>query len=205
MVFITGLLIATRFWGYFYSRDDAYKSGLMNQFRIGFFLLLIALFFLILCWMGFLLVSLLRDKNRKSMKNSWLRVFLIIALLASLIFMNTHQPAAKNFLAGFKERMQSHADIYGIQQWLEKLPDGYDGGILHEKSDWPEAVNTLKPNFIIVSSKDRSRNVELWWGGGFVHWGLVVSTMNIDVKDRRDFLDDGFTLALTDESYVWVE
>jgi len=111
--------------------------------------------------------------------------------------LNYSVPGYIPFMMGFRERMQSQANIAGIRKWIGKGFSSKEGEIV--PSTWPASVKKLSPKFVTIKLEGKA--VKLWWGGGFGHWGLVVGPEDMVFPVSKD----EFIVPIASGAYVWSE
>jgi hypothetical protein len=74
-----------------------------------------------------------------------------------------------HYVRGFEDWSRSHVNVPAIQTWagLLQLPPNTDV----PPSSWPPEVQRLQPEYVRTLAHG---SVDLWWGGGFGHWGLTI-------------------------------
>lgn len=116
------------------------------------------------------------------------------------------------YVRGFARYVKMHADIEGIQNWLDTLDrNEYTGpyGSIGEKcfavAEQPACVASLNPTRVTVRlDETKDLTVKLLWGGGPIgHWGIVVGPedMPMPPSDRSKFGEQRFPLAAG--AYIW--
>jgi hypothetical protein len=116
------------------------------------------------------------------------------------------------YVRGFTSYVKTHADIEGIQNWLDTLNrNEYTGpyGSRAEKcfavAEQPACIASLNPKRATVWPDDtKDLTVKLLWGGGLIgHWGIVVGRkdMPIPPSDTSRFGEQRFRLA--PGAYLW--
>lgn len=144
----------------------------------------------------FLWARLVWISRRWNWASKWLSGACIAVLISpASCFLTFPQGSASAFDSGFRDRCHKDADIAAIREWAATLDPAEYTAIA--KSTWPDSVTSLNPTDAIIREP---RTVQLFWGGGFHHWVLVVAP---DETTTIQF-DHGTTPPLEVEPGAWV-
>jgi hypothetical protein len=127
-----------------------------------------------------------------------LAAMLLSISIVTVACVATGEPRCHYFLNGFRAWVLETADLAKIREWSRSL-EPTDRPIPEAK--WPQAVSTLKPVSVSLYGPDAAE-VQLNWGGGFMHWGLVVRRDKGESDDRSRF---EYTIDVAPESYIWID
>ena len=130
-------------------------------------------------------------------------LFFFIFKLKDIVFSKPEDiiPFTNKFLQEMKEK----ADIPAIRSWLNSSPNKYNSGVWVDGSEWPKCIKELSPNDIQVFYDNNNRQIQLTWGGGFGHWGLIVGPENMEIPES-DFEPHGeYRAFLEPGAYVFHE
>ena len=114
-------------------------------------------------------------------------------------------PGATPFTHGFRDRIQSKADILAIRSWLRTLEkeDYIESGKPLYRDKWPDSLRELKPPSIYLwPDKNDLPFVKITWGGAIFHWGLTISLKDMEISPS--VLDDEYEAWLLVEPGVYV-
>ncbi len=111
---------------------------------------------------------------------------------------------ATPFTHGFRDRIQSKADIPAIRSWLRTLnKKDYDIQDRLSRDKWPESLRKLKPPSVFLSpDKNENLFVRIAWGRGFFHWGLTIGMEYMALPSS--YLDEKYESWLLVEPGVYV-
>ena len=174
------------FWAY----GSAYLGGFINSGIILVIGWLSVLGLILLCLLLIILefIRALYLTRLKQIHYFGARILLIIfSFWFSIIFYNTHLFTANciPFTKGLAHWAEHHVDVAVLEEFLrnfavdeEKIPEGGDSYAL-DISEWPGAVKKWRPNGVgITNVYDKNhRQMNFFWGGGFLGWGMVVGAI----------------------------
>ena len=86
--------------------------------------------------------------------------------------------------------------------------DYTDYAIRLHSDKWPKSLKVLNPYrsiATIFADKNGNPEVVLWWGGGFMHWGVAIGMENMQISHSafRDY--SAYKLPVEPGVYVWFE
>jgi hypothetical protein len=107
-----------------------------------------------------------------------------LLLLASFCFMagwscSGQRGNYKVFLDGFAARSERHINAQNLQNWAVELLDQHENAHTYNyvrPQDLPDFVRKLKASGVLITSfvYTHARFVQLEFGGGFEHFGIIV-------------------------------
>jgi hypothetical protein len=112
---------------------------------------------------------------------------------------STARPGANYFLEGFKQFADQNADLQAIRSWQPR-PDNEN---FVPSVQWPEAVARLSPQYVQARAIQGSLETTLTFGGGFMHWGIIVRS-GPNAARLREHDASVETILLNDWAEVWV-
>lgn len=178
------VVVLASFWNRFEYLDGWYLTAYSSGLLIMLALLMISVTVLILLnliWLskGF---SLSRIMN----------VCLLAVVAFSGIFFwfrNKKQPGYISYMCGFTTRMKHKINIEDLRSWAVGLlnRDNSNYRILSQSS-WPSFVRQLQCSQVLISNRVNSgaRFVQLEFGGGFAHYGLIVGSQTLTMSSDRN-------------------
>ena len=187
LIIITILTISTSECLFLYF--SPYLGGLRNKGSL-FLLCFIVILFLEPLKIFIVLAAIIRIFSKSIFSNKHAKY--LSALLSFLIligswswlvtFMIDGNPIPK-FLKGYEKWVTKNIDINSVQNWLESgEADKYiierDSNNYFEDSrdNLPDFITSQDPSYIFFNGQDteRGKSIELEWGGGMEHWGIVI-------------------------------
>lgn len=130
-----------------------------------------------------------------------------IALFVASLFVSEdshlNRPPFKSFACGFKDRVRSKGGIESIRDLLRtfRKPDEREIAPRIPYEEWPKSLKALNPKTVFLcEDKNGTGYIMARWGGGFLPWGLIIGTQNIDIPPS----DSQYRLLLEPGVYIWV-
>ena len=185
-----------------------YVGGLacVRPFVLVFCLLLPSVAVLSYCMIR-LIVRLIRQWSLLGRRGRLLRVAVVFAVPILIVIGSQGRVTDRPFLQGFAHRVENRANLAALQSWLTELENlGYKHGDNLPEDDWPTEVRSLSPVFVRVIGPPFEKNTQLQlvWGGGFGHWGLLVgpTTMETPVPGEGGLEEH---MEIVPGVYAWEE
>lgn len=127
---------------------------------VGIFLICLVVLAIILCWF--------KSWWQSVVNFSLIAMVVIVFIFGKGLFPHPEKPS---FLVGFNERLSNKIDVPAIRAWMStlKFEDGKD-----VPSPWPEVIDRLEPEYVLMREDEGRKTIEIRWGSGFSHWGLTV-------------------------------
>jgi hypothetical protein len=129
-------------------------------------------------------------------------VSLAIWITAAGYVLFSSEPHIVNFMEGFRDRMLAEADVASIREWaLENQQNlWWKSNSVVPASNWPQCILRLSPRDVIIE-KDQGKKwiVRLFWGTGFMHWGIDIGPPEMPTPTSGDEL----VMQLQSGVYVW--
>jgi hypothetical protein len=151
--------------------------------------------FAIICGLGVLIrliVRLIRDNSSHFAGNElivrWL--CLLIYMVVAYFILNSR---FLTFEKGFLETVERRVDPDLLQKWaIERLAlhQATNATVQIPSTELPSFVVRIRPSgapAALISELDGHRFVELVWGGGFGHWGLIIGPPNFEVPEQKGY------------------
>jgi hypothetical protein len=129
--------------------------------------------------------------------------FAMVALLSPIMYVQGDR-FGRPFIHGFHRRMIIKTDVPSIREWLLTVEIDEDNlsREIH-REDLPKCLLKLQPPFCIVKLVEANeRIVNLIWGTGFGHWGLVIGSPKSSTHESNE---SDYILPLEPGVYVWLE
>ena len=222
LVFIVVYVILVPIGGFHYF-CGWYNPNLLFRVACCFFLveIVLLLLFTVICTKRLFNNWTKYTQRKRFIRIIYICIFLFFTLsLFTPINILMYSPGYQPFIYGFRERIESNADIEDIRNWLETLQDEDCNGetiSLHSDSvpfkshwpnsiEWPESLKVFNPSYAILSLDENGNpKMSLTWGGPFGHWGVVIGMedMEIPPSDLRRYGE--YRLPLEPGVYVWHE
>jgi len=92
----------------------------------------------------------------------------IIVGVGYLSFSSMQRPA-HYFLVGFREFLDSHADLPEIRRWFHSRHFESDD---IPPAEWPREIAELSPSHVFVWAEGDT--LVLFWAGAYFNWGVVL-------------------------------
>jgi len=132
-------------------------------------------------------------------------VMFVLAAAVLWACVATAKPGPVSFLEGFRVWVKERVPLDEIRTWSRSInPDPSWSGQIPEEQ-WPEVVRELRPEIVSVHGTGADRELLLWWGGGFMHWGLAVGDDKNGRAELRSRDPSEWTLTVDRAAYVWVD
>lgn len=113
--------------------------------------------------------------------------------------------ANRAFTYGFRDRVESKADIPAIRAWLKTLnpEDYFEHGDRVPRDEWPESLKVLNPGIVhVLADKNGNFQTRFMWGGAIFHWGLTIGVEEFRVPTSE--LNDRYEAWLLVQPGVYV-
>lgn len=172
-----------------------------------------AVIFMIVCFfMG--IVRLLKEWRRSNWKGRLISmaevgvpiVFVVLFIIPPYVPIESpFWPGATPFTHGFRDRIQSKADIPATRSWLRTL-DKEDSDIHGNRlpfDELPESLKVLNSHRVsLLTNKNGKPEIRITRGAAIFHWGLTIGLE--DMKIPSSVLDDEYEAWLLVEPAVYV-
>lgn len=171
-------------WAGFVDYHAALKNGAMIPFGDAIFSLLGGF---VLCAYATTVAAARLARGRRDARNvgaAQVAVYVAALFAVTAVVIVSLRPSSPSaFEAGFAAWARKHVDAKAIRVWMaaenHKLytappsPQDIESDI--DASEWPAAIRRLRsafnrPEFVLLFP----RECEIWYGGGFGHWGITV-------------------------------
>lgn len=170
-------------WAGFVDYQAAMANGVMALFGAAIF----AIGGFVLCTYATIVAAVRLAKGRRDERNvGAARVAVYVAALlgvTAVVIVSPRSSPPSAFEAGFAAWARKHVDAKAIRVWMaaenHKLsttpPRPQDINPDIDAKEWPPAIRQLRsaynqPEFVLLFPGE----CEIWYGGGFGHWGITV-------------------------------
>lgn len=201
-----------------------YLCGLKNNFAAIWHMFFIARRFVIPFILAFicelLIIAIIWPRRIRTKRNK-----IIVPLLAILIlllvtfggyFLPMQSPIAC-YMRGFERYIQKNIDVSAVREWVETIPpeifEKYKGALVFgevESADWLTSqamihnFESLSPSYLFLyRDADASRVVNIEWGGGMWHWGVLIGNENAPMEEIVNDRDYDLTREIQKGVYVY--
>jgi hypothetical protein len=133
-----------------------------------------------------------------------------IALVGLVVFLwivpGLRGPFYMSYMQGFRDRIESNADIEDLRIWLRTLreEDYSDENFIALESRFRESLSVLRWTGYISAGENGSPEIRLVWGSSSSGvWGVVIGMEDTETP-RSDYSEGGeYILAVEPGVYVW--
>lgn len=143
-------------------------------------------------------------RNKKSIRKWVLAAVCIFCAAIFFDLLGSSKPTIHYFHDGFAKRMNSRVDFQRIRNWLTTIPaDRFDDSLYQVAGEGVNVCPVEIPAFIIgldgdlsyvrfTGNRNDNRCLELIWGGGFFHWGLVIGSVEMLIPESTTYPDSDY-------------